>query len=225
MWMIVRCELCQFLVCTFSHLSQRIMAQMLSIYAYACTRGTRKLSCCSWHFMQSHQMTKQKIHVDEFAGKVCVATNHRVFLVYSQLLHQVKFVKVLRSGKECLCVCALIFLSTRWIRFYTVQQHITMFSHRCAYHCDDVCKIWTEHKHSASISSPYVALPVSIRMCRNIFKSTSLSPFSLPLALPPSLSIGSESFSLKRTGNKRKQNWSEKDIASTYEKGFALVRN
>lgn len=68
--------------------------------------GTRKLSCCSWHFMQSHKMTAQKIRVDEFAGKLCVATNHQVFLVYSQLLYRMCEGTAKRPGKF---VCALFF--------------------------------------------------------------------------------------------------------------------
>lgn len=172
------------------------MAQMLSIYTYACS-WYGELSCCSWHFKQSHKMTKQKIHVDEFAGKLCVATNHQVFSSYSHLLHHVD---VLRSGQVNLC--ALIFLSAN-----NISQCFRIVAHLIA----TTCAIdMNEQKHSASKSGPYAvfAVPVSIRMCRNIFKSTY-----------PSVSeLGSECFSLKRTGNLSKQYWSEADIKNTYER-------
>lgn len=144
--------------------------------------GSSGLSCCSWYFMQSHKMTKHKIHVDEFAGKLCVATNHQVFLVYS--LNHFATTK----GRALILLLSLFFPTWGQIRFYNVQQHITMFSHRCASHCDNVCAISERARtfnekmcFSLHESGSYGVCMSSIRMCRNIFKSTSSSEVNVSL--------------------------------------------
>lgn len=130
--------------------------------------GTRKLSCCSWHFMQSHKMTKQKIHVDEFAGKLCVATNHQVFSVYSQILHHVEAARK---------ICVRLFFFRQDEYDFTTSNNISQCFRIVAHLIATTCAIdMNEQKHSPSKSGPYAVFAVPVWFeCVVIFSSQHLS--------------------------------------------------
>lgn len=203
--------------------------------------GTRKLSCCSWHSMQSHKMTKHKIHVDEFAGKLCVATNHQVLLVDS--------VATRRPGKF---VCA--YSSSSPFGFFVFVFHLhftgmnTTLQRPTTYHNVFASlrislrhRVHSETERAQAFSAEmcfflqksgpysirhtlwrYARVPVctiSIRMCRNIFKSTSFSEVSVSLVLALlQMCTSSQWRSAERIENLSQWNWTE-----TYIKNVICV--